>query len=124
VKDSRPVNLEIGTIKLPITAYASITHRLSGVLLFLASVLMLWALDQSLASPEGFSRLGAILASIPARVVVWVVVAALIYHSLAGVRHLIMDFGYGESMEGGILGSRIVFTLALLGAILAGVWLW
>ncbi|MBT6028363.1 MAG: succinate dehydrogenase, cytochrome b556 subunit, partial [Porticoccaceae bacterium] len=27
----RPVNLDFGTIKLPITAYVSILHRVSGV---------------------------------------------------------------------------------------------
>ncbi|MDA9840068.1 succinate dehydrogenase, cytochrome b556 subunit, partial [Porticoccaceae bacterium] len=29
----RPVNLDIGTIKLPITSYVSILHRVSGVIM-------------------------------------------------------------------------------------------
>ena len=49
-KDTRPVNLDLGTIQLPVTAYASITHRVTGVLMFFASFLLLWALDRSLAS--------------------------------------------------------------------------
>ena len=124
MKDNRPVNLDIGTIKLPITAYASITHRISGVAMVVASFLLLWALDQSLAGPESFGRLADLLGSPLARVVAWAISVALIYHSLAGVKHLIMDFGIGETMEGGVRGARIVFVLTAIGAVLMGVVLW
>ena len=62
-KDPRPVNLDIGTIDLPVTAYASITHRVTGVLMFFASFLMLWALDMSLTSEASFNEVAAMLAS-------------------------------------------------------------
>lgn len=124
MKDNRPVNLEIGTIRLPITAYASILHRISGVIMVVASFLLLWALEQSLVSPEGFAGLGDLLSSPVAKFVVWGIVTALLYHSLAGVKHLIMDFGVGESMEGGILGARLVFAFTAIGAVLVGVALW
>ena len=124
MKDNRPVNLDIGTMRLPITAWASISHRISGVVLFLASIGMLWALDTSLSSAEGFARLGELLGSVPARAALWVVGTALIYHSLAGIKHLVMDFGIGESMEGGILGSRLVIGASVLLSVLLGVSLW
>jgi succinate dehydrogenase / fumarate reductase cytochrome b subunit len=124
VKDNRPVNLDIGTIRLPITAYASISHRISGVILVVASFLMLWALDTSLASADGFAALGDMLSSTLARLISWAILVALLYHSLAGVRHLIMDCGVGETLEGGILGARIVFLLTAAGAALLGVALW
>lgn len=124
MKDNRPVNLDIGSMRLPITAWASITHRVSGVFLFLASVLMLWALDASLRSPESFSRLGDILSGGIATAVVWVVATGLLYHSIAGIRHLIMDCGVGESMAGGILGARLVFGATVVLSLILGVWLW
>ena len=64
-KDTRPVNLDLGTIQLPVTAYASIAHRVTGVLMFFASFLLLWALDRSLASEASFDALsaGLVLAS-------------------------------------------------------------
>lgn len=124
MKDNRPVNLDIGTIRLPVTAYASISHRISGVALVVASFLMLWALDASLASAEGFAALGDVLSSTLARLITWAVLVALLYHSLAGVRHLIMDFGVGETLEGGVLGARIVFVLTAAGTVLLGVALW
>tara|TARA_R110001592_G_scaffold38609_1_gene127259 strand:+ start:106193 stop:106441 length:249 start_codon:yes stop_codon:yes gene_type:complete len=81
-------------------------------------------LDASLASPESFAALVECLTSPVAKLVIWAVMAGLIYHSVAGVRHLIMDLGIGESMEGGILGSRIVIGASVVLTLLAGVWIW
>ena len=85
---------------------------------------LIWALDASLESPESFASLQECLASPVAKLVIWAVLAGLIYHSLAGVRHLIMDFGIGETMEGGILGVRIIVVLSIILIALAGVWIW
>lgn len=111
-------------MRLPVTAWASITHRASGVFLFVGMAVLIWALDASLKSPESFAALQECLASPLAKLVIWAVVAGLIYHSLAGIRHLIMDFGIGETMEGGILGVRIVVVLSIILIALAGVWIW
>ena len=124
VNDKRPVNLDIATISLPITAYASILHRVSGVVLFFAVGILLWILDASLASEESFDALTDILASPIAKLIVWGILAALAYHLLAGVRHMIMDFGIGETLEGGVLGAKIVMVGAVVLVVLAGVWVW
>lgn len=124
MKDNRPVNLDIGSIRLPITAYASILHRISGVALVVSAFLLLWALDMSLSSAEGFASLREVFASPLAKVICWLIAVGLIYHSLAGVRHLIMDFGIGETLPGGVLGARIVFVLTAILAALAGVAIW
>ena len=55
---------------------------------------------------------------------IWGLVTALIYHSLAGVKHLIMDFGVGETMEGGVLGARIVIALSVVLSLLTVIWIW
>ncbi len=123
-KDPRPVNLDIGTINLPITAYASITHRVTGVLMFFASFLMLWALDMSLASEASFNDVAAILGSPFARFVAWGIASVLSYHALAGIKHLIMDVGVGETMQGGVIGARIVFALAMIGSVAWGTLIW
>jgi len=124
VKDKRPVNLDIGSMRLPITAWASITHRVSGVFLFLTSILMLWALDASLRSSESFTRLGDIVSGGIVTAVVWAVATGLLYHSLAGIRHVFMDFGVGESMAGGVVGARLVFGATIILSLILGVWLW
>lgn len=124
MNDKRPVNLDIGTIDLPITAYASILHRVSGVVLFLAVGILLWMLDASLASEESFNALKATLANPISKFIVWGIMAALGYHLLAGIRHMIMDFGIGESLEGGTRGAKIVLLGAIVLVILAGAWVW
>ena len=124
VKDSRPVNLDIGTMRLPITAWASITHRASGVFLFVAVAVLIWMLDASLRSPESFAALQETLTSVPVKVVLWAILAGVAYHSVAGIKHLIMDFGLGESLEGGILGARIVIISAVVLTLLGGIWIW
>ena len=58
VKSNRPVNLSMGQVlavnlRSPV-AIASILHRLSGVIVFLLVPVLLWILDKSLSSPEGF----------------------------------------------------------------------
>ncbi|MDG9924133.1 MULTISPECIES: succinate dehydrogenase, cytochrome b556 subunit [unclassified Pseudomonas] len=124
VNSQRPVNLDLRTIKLPITAYTSILHRVSGVILFLGIIVMLYALDKTLASEEGFAEVQACLTSPLAKLIIWGLLSALLYHLVAGVRHLIMDMGVGESLEGGKLGSKIVIAVSVVVIVLAGVWVW
>jgi len=111
-------------MRLPITAWTSITHRASGVFLFAGMAVLIWALDASLESAESFAALQTSLDSLLCKFVIWTVVAGLIYHSVAGVKHLIMDMGIGETMEGGVLGSRIVIATSAVLILLAGIWIW
>lgn len=121
---SRPVNLDLSTVRLPITAYVSILHRVSGVVMLGGILLLVWMLDISLSSSEGFSELQAILAETWAKVVLWLVLAALTYHLVAGVKHLVMDMGIGETLEGGKLGAKLTLAAFFVLVILEGVWLW
>ena len=106
------------------TAYASITHRVTGVLMFFASFLMLWALDMSLSSEASFKAVTAMLASPLAGFILWAIASVLTYHALAGIKHLIMDAGVGETMRGGVIGARIVFALAAAAAVAWGALIW
>lgn len=120
----RPVNLDIATIKLPITAYVSILHRISGVFLFAGVAVLLWMLDASLDSQEGFNSIRDLASSSVCQIILWVVLAALAYHCVAGIRHLIMDFGIGESLKGGQAGAKLALVVAIVLIVLAGVWVW
>jgi succinate dehydrogenase / fumarate reductase cytochrome b subunit len=113
LNSQRPVNLDLRTIKLPITAYTSILHRISGVILFFGIAILLYGLDLSLSSEEGFAQVKACMTSPLVKLIVWGLVSALLYHLVAGIRHLIMDVGVGETLEGGKLGSKIKIYWAL-----------
>lgn len=120
----RPVNLDLSTIKFPITALVSITHRVSGVALFAAVAVLLWMLDSSLSSEEGFAAVQDALANPVCKFIIWAILAALGYHTAMGVRHLIMDCGVGETLEGGRLGAKLALAVAIVLIVLAGVWVW
>ena len=127
VKSNRPVNLSMGQVlevnlKSPV-AIASILHRLSGVIVFLLVPVLLWLLDKSLSSPEGFAEVQAIFGGFIVRFIVWVFVAGLIYHFVAGVKHLLADMGVAEELESGRLAATIALILSAIGIIAAFVWI-
>lgn len=124
MKKNRPVNLDIGTIRLPIPALVSITHRISGVILVGGILLLLWMLDISLRSEAEFNSIGVTLEQPLMKLILWAILASLAYHLVMGVRHLMMDLGIGESLKGGKLGAIIALVVALILIILAGVWVW
>lgn len=124
VNDKRPVNLDLTTIKFPVPALASISHRIAGVALFLAVPILLWMLDRSLASPESFADMKELLDTGLAKFVLWGILAAVAYHFVAGIKHLIMDWGIGETLEGGRRFAIAGFVIAAVLIALAGVWVW
>jgi succinate dehydrogenase / fumarate reductase cytochrome b subunit len=124
VNKQRPVNLDLGTIALPITAKVSILHRASGVFLFAGIAVLLFLLDLSLEDAGGFQRAAVLLATTPAKLLLWAVLAGLIYHAVAGVKHLLMDLGIGESLTGGVLAARLTLAIAGVLILAAGVWIW
>lgn len=124
MNDKRPVNLDIGTIALPIHALVSILHRASGAFIFFAVAILFAMLGQSLNGPEGFAAAQECLDSFFGKFLVWATLAGTIYHSVAGVRHLIMDAGVGESLEGGVRGSQLVFVVSAVLIVMAGLWVW
>jgi succinate dehydrogenase / fumarate reductase, cytochrome b subunit len=66
----------------------------------------------------------ACMTSPVAKLVIWGLLSALLYHLVAGVRHLVMDMGVGETLEGGKLGSQLVLAVSAVIIVLAGVWIW
>ena len=112
------------TVRFPVTAISSILHRITGVLLFIAVPILLWMLQKSLTS-TGFIELKGMLAdSFLWQFIFWAILVSVTFHIVAGVRHLLMDAGIGESLEGGTRGAWIVIILSAIAAILLGVWVW
>jgi succinate dehydrogenase / fumarate reductase cytochrome b subunit len=124
-QNSRPINVGIGDLasfKWPITAISSITHRVAGVVLFIGVGFMLYALDLSLSSEEGFISLKEMMTSPLGKFITWGLLSALAYHFVAGIKHLLMDMGVGETLEGGQFAAKttIFFSAALIA--LAAIW--
>jgi len=124
VKKNRPVNLNLSTVQFPITAIVSILHRISGMILLPGVLLLLWMLDMSLASQASFDTLSEWLGNPLLKVALWAILAALAYHFVAGIRHIIMDLGFAESFESGKLTAYISLVCTAILVLLAGVWVW
>ncbi|EAS43838.1 succinate dehydrogenase cytochrome b556 subunit [Photobacterium profundum] len=124
VKKPRPVNLDLQTIRFPLTAIASILHRVSGVITFVSVAILLWLLNISLSSPEGFASAASIADSFFVKFILWGVLTALFYHIVVGVRHLIMDMGYFEEMETGIASTKVSFVIVAVLSVFAGGLVW
>lgn len=127
VKKQRPVNLDLQTIRFPITAIASILHRVSGVITFIAVGILLWLLGTSLSSPEGFQQAADIMDGFIVKFIMWGILTApaLAYHVIVGIRHMLMDFGYlEETFEAGQRSAKISFVITVVLSLLAGVLVW
>jgi succinate dehydrogenase / fumarate reductase cytochrome b subunit len=123
-RKSRPVNLDLQTVSFPITAIASILHRVSGVITFIAIGILLWLLSLSLSSPVGFAQAADIVDSFFVKLILWGIVTALAYHIVGGIRHLIMDLGHYEDFESGTMTAKVSFGATVVLSLLGGILVW
>ena len=123
-RKSRPVNLDLQTIHFPITAIASILHRVTGVRTFVAVGILLWLLSLSLSSPVGYMKAVDIVDGWFVTFILWGMLTALAYHIVGGVRHLLMDLGHFEELDTGAMSVKVSFGITAALSLLAGVLVW
>jgi len=123
-QSARPRFLQLLQIRQPITAIVSITHRISGVLLFLALPFAVALLHLSLRSEGDFLRVQAWLAAWPVRLIGIVLLWAILHHFLAGIRFLLLDLDIGLPLKvaratawGVLLAVGLLFVLLLPGVL-------
>lgn len=124
VNSKRPVNLDLGKFHFPLPAITSILHRISGIIIFVGVAFLLYGLDLSLSGEDGFNRVSGLLDSFLAKLIIWGILSALLYHLVAGIKHLLMDMGIGEELESGRLAAKATIVVSVILIILAGVWVW
>lgn len=125
--DHRPINVnpsDLAAFAWPITALASILHRVTGVILFVGVGFGLYALDTSLASEESFLHLKGLITSPFGMFVTWGLLAALAYHFVAGIKHLFMDIGVGETLDGSKFAARVTLLFSAILIFLAAIWVY
>ena len=120
----RPVNLNLLSMRFPLTAIASILHRLSGFFFFFFFFFIFSLIFSLLGSPEGFFSLHACLTHFFIKFLLLIFLAALFYHLLAGIRHLVMDAGIGEGLIQARLSAALTMLLAGLLTAWMGIYLW
>ena len=125
VDKPRPVYLNLFAIRQPLPAIVSILHRASGALLFVAGIpLLLWFVQRSLASPEGFASATAPFTTAIGKLVLVVLAWAYIHHLLAGLRHLGLDLHLGIRLQPARSSAAVVLVLSIVPALICAVRLW
>jgi succinate dehydrogenase / fumarate reductase, cytochrome b subunit len=106
--------------RLPLAAYVSILHRVSGALMFLLLPLVIWLFDTSVSSEVSFelfrSAFEAGIGFVPAwllKLVVLGLIWAYLHHFVAGVRHLWMDATHSVTKVQGHQSAVATFVISL-----------
>jgi succinate dehydrogenase / fumarate reductase cytochrome b subunit len=112
----RPKYLNIFELGLsqPVPAVLSILHRISGALLFVALVWLLWLLDRSLSSEAAFEKIRHYAGLWPVKLSFLVLIWAYCHHFCAGIRYLFLDLDKGVGLATARLTSWIVLASSLL----------
>ena len=123
--NKRPVNINLLKIKLPLTALLSITHRVSGIIIFFlvlpVSVYALMELSHSQSSYNSITQLFD--TNIVFKSFILMLILVFKYHIFTGVRHMLMDFHLiSESLASSQRSSVVTLILFLIDALLT-VWM-
>lgn len=119
-RGNRPLSPHLTIYRLPLTAKLSILHRITGVGMMLAAILIVWWFVAGVYSPAYFATADWLLTSWFGTLVMVGSLWALWYHFCNGIRHLVWDAGYSFDLAKSernnwiILGSSVVLTVLTL----------
>src|SRR5687768_6929182 len=111
-------------IRLPVTGWVSILHRISGALLFVAMVWLLWMLDRSLSSEAAFRKIQYYADLWPVKLALLVLLWSYCHHFCAGIRYLFLDLDVGGDLRPARITSWIVIAGGLVLTALFAVRIW
>jgi succinate dehydrogenase / fumarate reductase cytochrome b subunit len=128
-KKQRPKYLSLPAIlfqiRLPLPAWVSILHRISGALLvFPFAAWALYLLDASLRSEQGFSHVREYLAMPLAKLGLLVLLWAACHHFCAGIRYLALDLNKGIELRPARISSAVVLVASVVLTALFAAKLW
>jgi len=111
VSDNRPFFLNLVKIRLPVTGFVSIFHRISGLLMFMAIPFSVYLLDISFQGQAGFNQVVSILQNPFMQLISLVLLWSIIHHLFAGIRFLLTDFDIGIEKQQATLYAWAVFLI-------------
>lgn len=121
---SRPKHLNLMQIRMPLPAFVSILHRVSGAALFVMLPLLLCLMSGSLESPNSFAVFKTWVGNPLVKIVLIGVLWAYLHHFCAGIRHLALDLHIGLELETARATSYVVLAVSLVLTAVIGALLW
>tara|TARA_B100000427_G_C15149813_1_gene438217 strand:- start:118 stop:504 length:387 start_codon:yes stop_codon:yes gene_type:complete len=115
MNDSKnPLSPHLQIYRWHISSLLSITHRISGIINFLALILIfLWLIVLSLGESNYESFL-LIVNSFLGKFILIGLTWSMIFHVLSGIRHLAWDLGYGFEIKTANISGVIVIIFSLV----------
>ncbi|WP_281826928.1 succinate dehydrogenase, cytochrome b556 subunit [Jannaschia rubra] len=116
-RGNRPLSPHLQVYRPQLTSITSILTRLTGNALVIAGLMITWWFVAAASGPDAFAVADGFLRSWFGKLIFLGSIWALWYHTLAGIRHLIWDQGYGleigtvEKLGWGVVGGSVVLTL-------------
>jgi succinate dehydrogenase / fumarate reductase cytochrome b subunit len=98
-QDKRPLSPHLQVYRWQLTSVLSITHRGTGILLTLGTLLLVYWLLAIAAGPGAYESAQALLGSWLGKAVLFLWTLALYYHLCNGIRHLFWDAGFGFELK-------------------------
>lgn len=120
MKANRPLSPHLQIYHMYMTMAMSIIHRITGGALYFGTLLLVWWLVAAASGPEYFNFANSVLGSWPGLVVLFGFTWALLHHAIGGVRHLVMDLGYGFGRP----ARDILATLSLIASAALTILIW
>lgn len=90
---NRPISPHLQAYKLPLTGIISITHRMTGVLLSVGLVVIVYMISAMADGAVSYAAMQSLMNIWLIKLLYWGVIYALFFHLCHGVRHLIWDAG-------------------------------
>jgi succinate dehydrogenase / fumarate reductase cytochrome b subunit len=109
----RPLSPHLQVYRLPLVALTSIANRITGVALCAGLLLMVWWLAAAAAGPGPFAAVQGFIGTWLGLLMLFGWTAALMYHALNGIRHLIWDAGFGYELPTAIATGRLVVAASI-----------
>jgi succinate dehydrogenase / fumarate reductase cytochrome b subunit len=109
-----PISPHLQIYRLPLSAILSITHRLTGVILALGSVILICLLASAADSASSYQGFAVHLGSWYGQIFLLGFVFSLYLHFCNGIRHLFWDVGMGFELETVDLTAKIAIAAAVI----------
>ena len=115
MKKNLPTSPHLQIYKPQITSILSITHRLTGLGLNFALILLsLWIISFSFGE-DLYSRFVSIFENIFIKIILYFIVIGISYHALNGIRHILWDLGFLiNNKAASISGLIIIFSSIII----------
>jgi succinate dehydrogenase / fumarate reductase cytochrome b subunit len=103
----RPLSPHLTIYRPQITSVLSILHRITGVVMTLAALMIVWWFLAASVGPAYYERADRVLTSVLGQLVLILSLWALWFHFCNGLRHLWWDSGRGFGLDQVSLSGRI-----------------